>query len=279
MNKADKYLYETLIKIEQNGTKDVDPRPRYKDGEPAHSVFVTHEVQQYDISKNEFPLLSIRPTAWKNAIKEILWIYQDQTSDLKVLEEKYGIKWWRDWESQDNPDTIGVRYGETVARHDLMNKLLHGLKNDPYGRRHIMNLWQNQDFLKSDGLLPCAFQTLWTVRGEYLDMALIQRSSDYLVAGHINQLQYVALMMMVAKTVGLKVGVFTHFINNCHIYDRHLDLAPVIKERYESLGDRNTNPTLKLNTDETNFYNFTIEDFEVLDYEPIKPQLKFELGI
>lgn len=275
MNKADKYFIEIAEELmkKENSTENEKVRPRYADGVQAHTYFTTHKVFQYDLEKGEFPLLTLRPTGWKSAIKEILWIYQDQTSNLEVLRQKYGITWWDSWDIGDN--TIGVRYGETVAKYDLINELIYGLKKEPYTRRHIMNLYQYHDFEETSGLYPCAFMTMWSVRNGKLDLSLIQRSSDFCVAWAINAISYVALQMMIAKTVGLEVGKFTHYIENVHIYDRHLEQVQEMLNRTPS----DKTPKLVLNTDKTDFYSFTIDDFEVVDYEPVKPQLKFELGI
>lgn len=275
MLKADKIFKEAMIEILEEGTMDVNPRPKYKDGTPAHSIFITHKYYTYDISKNEFPIITLRPIAIKKAINEIFWIYQDQTSDLNVLKDVYGIYWWDDWESKDRPGTIGQRYGATVKKYDLMNRLLEGIKNEPYSRRHIINLWQEDDFKETDGLAPCAFQTIFTVRGEFLDMQLIQRSSDFIVAGNINGMQYVALLMMVARHCGLKPGKFSHNIVNLHLYDRHLEQAKEMLEREPV----ECSPQLILNPDKTDFYSFVPEDFTLVGYEPIEKQLKFELAI
>lgn len=275
MNKADQLFLEVANKIISEGEWDKNPRSKYADGTPAHTIFTDHIMHTYDISKGELPLITLRPIAIKNAIKEILWIYQDQSHSLEVLEEKYGIKWWRPWESQDVPGTIGQRYGATVKKYDLMNKLLDGIKKDPYGRRHIINLWQEADFQETDGLLPCAFQTIWTVRGEYLDVMLIQRSSDFLTAFNINEIQYVALLMMVARDTGYKPGKFSHVIANVHIYDRHLDNLKEMQLRTPI----DCKPKLILNENKKDFYSFTIDDFVLEGYEACKPQLKFDLGI
>lgn len=271
---ADIYHKNCIEQILNNGVYDKNPRPKYKDGTPAFTKFITHYVETYDISKNEFPIITLRQIAIKNAIKEILWIYQDQTSDLNVLKNKYNIHWWDDWESKTHPNTIGIRYGETVKRYDLMNKLLDGIKNDPYGRRHIINLWQENDFNESDGLKPCAFQTLFSVRDNFLDLMLIQRSSDLLVASSINCIQYVALQMIISKSCNLKPGKFTRVVNNLHIYDRHFESAKIILNR--EVGEQ---PILELNTNKINFYEFTIDDFEIKNYKFQSPQIKFELGI
>lgn len=277
-NKADRIYIRNIERILEEGSWDENPRPRYKDGTPAHTKYITQVFEEYDLNKGELPITTLRPIGWKSAIKEIFWIYQDQTSSLKVLEEKHGIKWWREWEVKAT-DTIGQRYGATIRRFNLLNKLLDGLKLDPFGRRHIINLWQEIEFAESGGLNPCAFQILLSVRkikGDmFLDMTLTQRSSDYLVAGHINMIQYVALQMMIAHAVGMKVGKFARFTQNLHIYDRHIKQATELMERVPSYKQ----PKLILNAEGKSFYDITIDDFEMIDYEPTKPQMKFELGI
>lgn len=277
---ADEYLKSDIKNILNKGQKDENPRPKYEDGTPAYTYFVTHNVRTYDLSKGEFPVTTLRPIAWKSAIKEILWIYQDASNSLDTLKNKYSISWWNSWESKNIPGTIGNRYGHTVARYDLMNKrVLEDIKKDPYGRYHIMNLWQEDELQSSDGLKPCAYETIWTVRGNYLDMFLNQRSGDMLVAsgaGNVNEVQYAALLMMVARDTGYEPGKFTHMVVNEQIYNRHIENA---KELLNRQGDISKVPVMKLNKDKTNFYDFTIDDFELIDYEPVKPNLKFELGV
>lgn len=150
-----------------------------------------------------------------------------------------------------------------------MNKLLKGLESDPFGRRHIMNLYQESDLKETEGLHPCAYETIWSVRkikdGIYLDMTLIQRSNDYLMAGYINKIQYTALMMMVASHLGYKVGKFCHMTQNLHIYDRHIDAAKEIFGKSVVLG---INPRIELNV-QKNFYDITLEDFEIFEIDGI----------
>lgn len=279
MTKADEYLKRDILNIFNCGTKDENPRPKYKDGTPAHTFFVTHNIRSYDLSKGEFPISTLRPIAWKSAIKEILWIYQDASNDLNVLKDKYGIKWWDEWEAKDAPGTIGNRYGHTVGKYDLMNKrVLNDIKNDPYGRYHIMNLWQEDELSSSDGLKPCAYETVWSVRGNYLDLFLNQRSGDMLVAsgaGHVNEVQYAALLMMVARDTGYLPGKFTHMVVNEQIYDRHIDNAKLLLDRTCS----EITPTMVIGNDKRSFYDITIDDFELLNYHPVKPNMKFDLGI
>lgn len=278
MTKADKHFKELCTRILEEGynTKGEKVRPKYADGTPSHTYFVNQVWEEYDLQKGEFPILTLRHIAWKSSIKEILWIYQDQTNSLDVLEDKYDIHWWNDWEVEQSR-TIGQRYGATVKRYDLMDKLLNGLKTQPYGRRHIINLYQYQDFQETDGLFPCAMETHWSVRDGILDMTLIQRSSDVPVANAINKLQYVALMMMVAKHCDFKLGKFCHLVQNAHIYDRHVEQ---VKEMLERSGQEDcTNLRLVLDTDKTDFYSFTLEDFKLENYEPNKPNFTFELAI
>ena len=289
MTKADFLLSCDIKNILNNGYKDENPRPKYSDGTPAYTYFVNHVIRQYDLSKGEFPICTLRPIAWKNAIKEVFWIYQDQTNSLDILENKYGIHWWNEWESKDIPGTIGIRYGETVKRYGLINKLLRDIKNNPYGRRHIMSLWQEQDFNTSDGLMPCCYETIWNVRGEYLDMMMIQRSGDMITAsgaGGVNEVQYASLLMMVANSTGYKVGKFTHVVANEQIYDRHLDAAKELLNRCDGLKVDSEhyhyvfeNLEMKFNPKTDNFYDYTIDDFELVGYEPMKPQLKLDLGV
>lgn len=266
MNKADKYYIENITKIKDEGCIDENPRPKYKDGTPAHSKFITQVFEEYDIQNGEFPIPTLRNTAIKTGIKEILWIYQLQNSSLQTAHDM-GIKWWDDWNIGNG--TIGQRYGDTIRKYDLMNKLLNGLKNDPFGRRHIIDMYQYIEFELSDGLYPCAFQTIWSVRKinneYYLDMTLTQRSNDYLTAGYINKIQYVALQMMVAGHLNYKVGKFCHFTQNIHIYDRHFDALEELLERTPL--DIQPKLILKENKD---FYDYTIDDFEIVGIEGIQ---------
>lgn len=312
MTKADNFLIETIKEILANGYKDENPRPKYADGTPAYTYSINHVTRQYDLSAGEFPICTLRPIAWKTGIREIFTIYQKPTNKISEMEEM-GVSWWRDWDIGDG--TIGQRYGGTVKRYDLINQLIHDIENDPYGRRKIVNLWQETDLHETPGLAPCAFLTIWNVRGEYLDMCMIQRSGDMLTAsggGMVNEVQYAALLMMIAQHTGYKAGVFTHFVANEQIYDRHMDAANELIKRYESnspiiypprtvfhfppkplseiisieqkeFEEENPHlfirPQLVLNPEATNFFEMTIDDFEMKHYNPMKPQLRLELGI
>ena len=279
MTKADTIFKEYIRKIMEEGVWSEQARPKYKDGRTANSKYITGAFMEFDLAKGEFPITTLRPIAIKSAIKEMLWIYQDQSNRLDVLEEKYNVHYWNDWEVGDSR-TIGQRYGAVVKKHDITNKILKQLEANPWNRRNIISLWDYDAFEETDGLLPCAFQTMFDVRrmdGEiYLDATLTQRSNDMLVAHHINAMQYVALQMMIAKHFGWKVGKFFYFINNLHIYDNQFEQAEELLRREPS----DCQPHLVLNVpDGTNFFDIKPEDFELVDYDPVKPQLKFDLAI
>lgn len=250
-----------------------------KNGKTANSKYITGAFAEYDLAKGEFPITTLRPIAIKSAIKEVFWIYQDQTNELAILNDKYGVRYWNDWEVKQT-GTIGERYGAIVKKHDIMNKILKQLEENPWNRRNVISLWDYEAFEKTEGLLPCAFQIMFDVRrvkGEiYLDATLTQRSNDMLVAHHINAMQYVALQMMIAKHFGWKVGKFFYFVNNLHIYDNQFEQAEELLRREPVVCQ----PHLVLNVpNKTNFFDIKPEDFELLDYEPVKPQLKFDLAI
>lgn len=280
--KGDVYTKEIIKRILEEGCLDKNPRPKYSDGTPAHTLSVNHGMMTYDLTKGESPLITLRPIAVKSAIGELLWIYQQESNNLDKLKE-YGVTWWDEWDIGDR--TIGACYGETIRRHNLMKDLLEGIKNDPDGRRHIINMWQVDDFKSPHGLKPCAYQTVWNVRHgndgiDYLDMCLFQRSSDFLTAGCINQVQYLVLLYLVARHTGYTPGRFTWFFANIQIYDRHITQAHEMLQR-EPID---CNPKIWLNPEKTNFYDFTPEDIKIIDYprDEIKkknPQMKFDLGI
>lgn len=276
MNKADIYFKQNLQKILSDGCLDINPRPRYIDGTPAHSRFITQVFEEYDISKNEFPITTLRNTAIKTGIKEILWIYQEQSSSLDVA-HKLGINWWDEWDIGDG--TIGQRYGRTIAKYQLMDKLLSGLLKDPFSRRHIINMYQYSDLEQTDGLYPCAYEIIFSVRNDndklVLDMTLIQRSNDYLVAGYINKIQYVSLLMMIANHCNYQVGKFCHLVQNLHIYDRHIDgLHEILSKKPLDIQ-----PKLILKENK-NFYDYCVDDFVIVGTDGItKINSKLELAI
>jgi len=274
MIKADAYYISNLNEIIDNGFNDENPRPRYKDGTLAHSKFITQVFESYDINNNEFPITTLRNTAIKTGIKEILWIYQKQSNSL-IDAREMGINWWDEWEVENG--NVGQRYGATIKKYNLIDDLLKSLKNDPFSRRHIINMYQYSDLNETKGLYPCAYETLWSVYKHnnqyFLDLTLIQRSNDYVMAGYINKIQYVALQMMIASHLGYNVGKFSHLTQNLHIYDRHFSAVE------EMLNKRplKLQPILKLKENK-DFYEFTVDDFEIINTDGIT-KLNSELEI
>ena len=279
MNKADIIFKRNIKEILENGVMSGDARPVYSNGRKAHSKYITQVCDTYNLQKGEFPITTLRQIPVKSAIKEIFWIYQDQSNKLDILEDKYKVKYWRAWEV-DNTNTIGERYGAVVRKNKIIDKLLKQLEDNPWNRRNIISLWDYESFDKTDGLLPCAYNTMFDVRkiGDkiYLDCTLTQRSNDMLVAHHINAMQYVALQMMIACHFGWEVGKFCYFVNNLHIYDNQFEQAKELLSRDAIPCDIE----LKLNAKpKTNFYNIKPEDFELINYEYNPNQLKFDLAI
>ena len=277
---ADYTTKDNLHKLIHHSHSDYgqEVRPRWADGETAYSYKVFGVMNQYNLA-NEFPINTLRPTAWKTGLKEIFWIYRDKSDNVDFLEEEYGVKFWRSW-ADDNGTLNGAYGGEMSRLYDFgdreprtqIDELLKNLKEKPYSRRHVMNLYHHER-LKDYTLAPCAFMTMWDVKGDYLNMTLVQRSSDYVVAGNINVCQYALLQHMVARHCGLKVGLMNHYINNLHLYNRHLGNA-------KELLTRKPRKAPKLIIDESidNFYDFKPEHFKLEGYDP-HPQMKFEIAI
>lgn len=183
-------------------------------------------------------------------------------------------------------DNIGLRYGATVNKHKIIDRLLEGLEKNPFNRRNIINLWQYEDLDTPAALPPCAFQCIFDVRkiGEemFLDMSLIQRSSDFLTAGMgINQIQYVALQMMVAKHFGWKVGTFSWHVMNLHIYDRYFAQAQELVTRFKKMNQEEQKEIeFYLDVpDKTNFYDIKPSDFVLKGYSSVGDQMKFDMAI
>lgn len=325
MIKADKYLKETITEILEEGQWDKNPRTKWEDGAPAHSKFITQQVFQYDISKGQYPINTLRTTALKGAFHDIEAIYIKQTN---ILEEMHPSihSWWKDaivdsypemkvlvengmvkdpyWLTGSILNSLGATYGATVKRYDLMNKLLKGLEENPFGRRHSINLNQEQQKIDAPkALQPCAFETLWSVREDYMefdtfmpvdnvddariyyryiDLTLIQRSQDYITTSSINPAQYVMFAMMVCNHLTFKTGIkhevgkLLHIVQNCHIYDRHLGAAKeVLKRKLTKLQ-----PKIELICEPKNFYEHVVEDFKFSNLEGIKPLTeKLEIAI
>ncbi|NLY81317.1 MAG: thymidylate synthase [Clostridiales bacterium] len=270
MSKADKLFINMCEDIIENGfsTEGQKVRPRWCDGAPAHTVKNFGVVNRYNLQE-EFPALTLRPTAIKLAFDELLWIWQKKSNNVNELTSHI----WDEWASEDG--TIGKAYGYQLGvkykfqqgEMDQVDNVLYQLKNYPYSRRIMTNIYNFQD-LSEMNLEPCAYSMTFNVKGDVLNGILNQRSQDILTANNWNVVQYSLLLMMMAQVSGLKAGELVHVIADAHIYDRHIDIVKdlIKREQYEA-------PTVKLNADITNFYDFTADDVIIENYKK-NPQVK-----
>lgn len=264
MSKADNLFINMCQKILDEGfsSEGQTVRARWEDGTPAHTIKTFGVVNRYDLSE-EFPALTLRPTAIKLCVDEMLWIWQKKSNNVKAL----GSKIWDQW--ADKEGSIGKAYGYQMAKKykfsqgemDQVDNVLWQLKNTPYSRRIMTNIYNFQD-LSEMGLEPCAYSMTFNVTGNTLNGILNQRSQDILAANNWNVVQYSVLLHMLAQVSGLKAGELVHVISDAHIYDRHV---PLIKE----LIKRETYPApkFKLNPEVKDFYDFTVDDVVIENYQ------------
>jgi len=243
-------------------------RAKWPDGTPAHTIKAFGVVNRYDLS-DEFPALTLRPTPIKTAVDELLWIWQKKSNNIKDLSS--GI--WDEW--ADENGSIGKAYGYQLSRKykfaqgemDQVDNVIWQLKNTPYSRRILTNIYNFSD-LSEMNLEPCAYSMTFNVTGNKLNAVLNQRSQDILAANNFNVVQYSVLVYMMAQVSGLLPGELVHVIADAHIYDRHV---PVIEEMlarptYQA-------PAFRLNTEVKDFYDFTVNDIHIENYQK-NPQIK-----
>lgn len=276
MSLADKIFIENCNDIIENGVWDTDypVRPKWLDGTPAHTVKKFCIVNRYDLRK-EFPILTLRRTAFKSAVDEILWIWQKKSNNVHDLNSHI----WDSW--ADETGSIGKAYGYQLGvKHvypegefDQVDRVLYDLKNNPHSRRIMTNIYTFAD-LHEMHLYPCAYSMTFNVSGDTLNGILNQRSNDVAVANNWNVVQYSVLLMMLAQISGLKVGELVHVIADAHIYDRHI---PVVKKMLEN--PQFDAPKLVMNPDVKDFYKFTVDDFKLENYQFNKLEEKFEVAI
>lgn len=276
MSLADKIFIDTCTEIINNGVWDTDlpVRPVWEDGTPAHTVKKFCIVNRYDLSK-EFPIITLRRTAFKSAIDEILWIWQKKSNNIHELNSHI----WDSW--ADETGSIGKAYGYQLGvKHkykegmfDQVDRVLFDLKNNPQSRRIMTNIYVHQD-LSEMGLYPCAYSMTFNVSGKKLNGILNQRSNDVLTANNWNVVQYAILLHMFAQVSGLEVGELVHVIADAHIYDRHVPIVEKIMKNPQYPA-----PKLWINPEIKNFYDFTVDDFKLEGYEFTKLEDKIEVAI
>ena len=221
-----------------------------------------HQIMQFDLEQ-EFPILTTKFVAFKTAVKEILWIWQLQSNDVREL-QKMNCHVWDEWMRPDG--TIGKAYGYQIRKYKQVDKLLDMLKTDPQNRRMIVSLWNIED-LPDMALQPCAYQTLWDVTDGRLNCMLIQRSGDMGLGVPFNMTQYAVLIHLIAQSVGLRPGLFTHVINNAHVYENHVQ---AMKTQLARRNQAFPAPKLVLDPDVHDFYDFTIDDIALDNYQHLE---------
>lgn len=264
MSKADELFIKMCQDIIDNGfsTEGKKVRPHWEDGTPAHTIKNFGVVNRYNLEE-EFPALTLRPTAIKLAFDELLWIWQKKSNNVKDLESHI----WDSW--ADETGSIGKAYGYQLGKKykfkqgemDQVDNVLWLLENDRYSRRIMTNIY-NFDDLSEMNLEPCAYSMTFNVKGDTLNGILNQRSQDILAANNWNVVQYSLLLMMFAQVSGLKAGELVHVISDAHIYDRHIDIIKELIRRPSYPA-----PKVSLNKDIKNFYDFKKDDLIVENYE------------
>lgn len=264
MSFADEIFIKNCRDILDNGylDNDLDVRPKWEDGTPAHTIKKFGIVNRYDLSK-EFPILTLRRTYLKSAVKELLWIWQKKSNNINDLDSHI----WDQW--ADTNGSIGKAYGYQLGiKHhypegefDQVDRVIYDLKNNPQSRRIITNIYNHSD-LSEMALYPCAYSMTFNVSGDTLNGILNQRSQDMLAANNWNVCQYAILMHIMADVSGLKAGELVHIIADAHIYDRHI---PIIKEIISKTPFEA--PKLIKTEDVTDFYKFTADTYKLENYK------------
>ena len=318
MSYADALFARNCMNIIYNGISDegFNVRPKWEDGVPAHTKKILYAVDRYDLAKDSIPVMTMRRTAFKSCIDEILWIYQKKSNKISELNSHI----WDSWDVGDG--TIGKAYGYQIGKksqykdsngsivmRDQIDQVIWDLKNNPASRSILTNTYCHED-LNEMGLRPCAYMMTFNVTKDpddgsfVLNGMLNQRSQDTLTANNWNTVQYAVLLQMLAQVCNMKPGKFVHVIADMHIYDRHI---PIVKtmiekyaemvvnsdERFKSIIDSydtreynrteliirescmnpkfydlpHPNPKFWINPDIHNFYDFTVNDFKLIDYE------------
>ncbi len=269
MSYADKVFIDTCRDILENGIydNDIEVRPRWEDGTPAHTVKKFGVVNRYDLSK-EFPMLTLRKTFLKSAVDELLWIWQKKSNNIKDLNSHI----WDEWADENGSIgkaygyQLGIKYDFLHGNMDQVDNVIWQLKNEPYSRRIMTNIYNFAD-LPEMGLEPCAYSMTFNVTGNKLNAILNQRSQDVLAANNWNVCQYSLLVMAFAQVCGYEPGEFVHVIADAHIYDRHIPFIEEMLSRPQYPA-----PKVHLNPNVKDFYDFTKDDVIIEDYQK-NPQI------
>ena len=264
MSKADKIFIDNCKDILANGVWDtgLPVRPKWADGTPAHTIKKFGIVNRYNLQE-EFPILTIRRTAFKSCIDELLWIWQKKSNNVKDLNSHI----WDQWADETGSIgkaygyQLGVKYKYPEGEFDQVDRVLFDLKNNQASRRIMTNIYNFQD-LNEMHLYPCAYSMTFNVSGNKLNGILNQRSNDFLTANNWNVVQYSILLIMMAQVSNLEPGELIHVISDAHIYDRHIDTVKEVinQPQFEA-------PKLIVDKSIKNFYDFTVDSFKLEDYK------------
>ncbi len=264
MSRADEIFIQNMKDILEHGFSDEDypVRPHWEDGSPAHTRKLFGVVNRYNLQE-ELPILTIRRTAFKSCLDELLWIWQKKSNNIHDLHSHI----WDSW--ADENGSIGKAYGYQLGvksiypegEFDQVDRVLYDLKHNPRSRRILTNIYNFQD-LHEMGLYPCAYSMTFNVSGDTLNAILNQRSNDMLTANNWNVLQYALLVHMFAQVSGLKAGTLLHVIADAHIYDRHEELVRKVIAK-----PTHPAPKLWINPEIKDFYDFTLDDLKLIGYE------------
>ena len=276
MSRADEIFIQNMKEIMETGFSDehLNVRPHWEDGTPAHTIKKFGIVNRYNLQE-EFPILTIRRTAFKSCIDEILWIWQKKSNNIHDLKSHI----WDSW--ADETGSIGKAYGYQLGKKaiypegefDQVDRVLFDLKHNPQSRRIMTNIYNFED-LHEMGLYPCAYSMTFNVTGDTLNGILNQRSNDMLTANNWNVVQYAVLLIMFAQVSGLKPGTLVHVIADAHIYDRHI---PLVKKVIAN--PQHKAPKLWVDPNVKNFYDFTVDSFKLEGYEYEKLEEKIPVAI
>lgn len=257
MSKIDVYHQETLKQLLEEPWEP-DNRAVWKDGSPVMTKRIPFVVREYDLSK-EFPASTIRPVPFKTAFREVDWIYRKRSNNVNDFNGDI----WDSW--ADEKGSIGKAYGYQVSKpvfgyDNQMDYVLEEIKKNPTNRRLVIEMWNVND-LEEMNLPPCAHHLQFVVKGDKVNLLLKQRSQDFITANFFNVAEYAILLHMVARHTGYKVGKLTHVIGDCHLYNKHEEIAEelISREPFEA-------PKLWVNPEVTDFYEFTEDDFKLIDY-------------
>ena len=278
MSKFDEQYLDLCDRILKTGSKQLNKRTGIS------TYRLPHQVLRFDLAE-EFPILTTKFVAFRSAILEMLWIYQEQSNDVRWLQER-GVKIWNEWQIDENGDymgkhfgkeyahTIGTAYGWIVDKYQLTQNLIEKIKTDPSDRRMIMSLWQNE-WLPTAALPSCVWNSQWSVIDGKLHIAVTVRSNDVPLGMPFNVSQYAVLCHLIARVCNLKVGQMTYFINDAHIYENQIDgIKEQIARRDEKIakdGKLFDAPKLWINPDVKDFFKFDnskeLLDIKLENYE------------